>query len=168
MIWKLPSGQIISAPAPVTIDGVQHPADIFYNWSVEELGAIGIKRLVRQNFDRQLYRTTGAHEEERDGVIYVTYDLAPAHTVEELKALKVEELKDSYIIMYRHAVEHESFYKAIGDSVNESRYADYLKDIKDATKDFKTAIESETNYEAVSQIQFNFPPTPVQGLRVIP
>ena len=58
-MWYVDSIGLIKTPRGVTIDGVQHPRNIFTQWTKAELAAIGIKPASITAVDTR-YKTTGA------------------------------------------------------------------------------------------------------------
>ena len=58
-MWYVDSIGLIKTPRGVTIDGVQHPRNIFTHWTKAELAAIGIKPASITAVDTR-YKNTGA------------------------------------------------------------------------------------------------------------
>jgi hypothetical protein len=52
-MWITEDNFVIRRPRAITIDGVNHPPDIFTEWSQWELASVGIKIFVEQGFDAQ-------------------------------------------------------------------------------------------------------------------
>ena len=80
-MWYVDSIGLIKTPRGVTIDGVQHPRNIFTHWTKAELAAIGIKPASITAVDTR-YKNTGAltwntSGEEAVGT-YATTDVALA------------------------------------------------------------------------------------------
>ena len=57
-MWYVDSIGLIKTPRGVTIDGVQHPRNIFTHWTKAELAAIGIKPASITAVDTR-YKNTG-------------------------------------------------------------------------------------------------------------
>ena len=57
-MWYVDSVGLIKTPRGLTIDGIQHPRNIFTQWSKAELAAIGIKPASITTVD-QRYNNTG-------------------------------------------------------------------------------------------------------------
>ena len=58
-MWYVDSIGLVKTPRGVTIDGIQHPRNIFTLWSKADLAAIGIKPASIGAVD-QRYNNTGA------------------------------------------------------------------------------------------------------------
>ena len=85
-MWYVDSIGLIKTPRGVTIDGVQHPRNIFTLWSKADLAAIGIKPASITGVD-QRYNNTGALTWDTSGAEAVgTY----ATTEKDVAALKTE------------------------------------------------------------------------------
>ena len=88
-MWYVDSIGIIKTPRGVTIDGIQHPRNIFTQWSKAELAAIGIKPASITAVDTR-YKNTGeltwnTSGEEAVGT-YATTDVAVADLKANMKA----------------------------------------------------------------------------------
>ncbi|MDP6584354.1 MAG: hypothetical protein QF535_06835, partial [Anaerolineales bacterium] len=57
-MWYVDSVGLVKTPRGLTIDGVQHPRNIFTLWSKAELAAIGIKPASITSVDTR-YKNTG-------------------------------------------------------------------------------------------------------------
>ena len=83
-MWYVDSIGLVKTPRGVTIDGVQHPRNIFTLWSKADLAAIGIKPASITGVD-QRYNNTGALTWDTSGAEAVgTY----ATTEKDVAALK--------------------------------------------------------------------------------
>ena len=88
-MWYVDSIGLIKTPRGVTIDGVQHPRNIFTQWTKAELAAIGIKPASITAVDSR-YKNTGeitwdTSGEEAVGT-YATTDKAAADLKTEMVA----------------------------------------------------------------------------------
>ena len=85
-MWYVDSIGLIKTPRGVTIDGIQHPRNIFTLWSKPELAAIGIKPASIASVDSR-YNNTGELTWDTSGAEAVgTY----ATTVKNVAPLKTE------------------------------------------------------------------------------
>ena len=83
-MWYVDSIGLVKTPRGVTIDGIQHPRNIFTLWSKADLAAIGIKPASITGVD-QRYNNTGALTWDTSGAEAVgTY----ATTEKDVAALK--------------------------------------------------------------------------------
>ena len=89
-MWYVDSVGLVKTPRGLTIDGIQHPRNIFTLWSKAELAAIGIKPASIASVDSR-YNNSGALTWDTSGAEAVgTY----ATTAKDVAALKTE-MKDS-------------------------------------------------------------------------
>ena len=89
-MWYVDSIGLVKTPRGVTIDGIQHPRNIFTLWSKADLAAIGIKPASITAVDSR-YNNTGALTWNTSGEEAVgTY----ATTAKDVAGLKTE-MKDS-------------------------------------------------------------------------
>ena len=85
-MWYVDSVGLVKTPRGLTIDGIQHPRNIFTLWSKAELAAIGIKPASIASVDSR-YNNTGEVTWDTSGEEAVgTY----ATTVKDVDALKTE------------------------------------------------------------------------------
>ena len=85
-MWYVDSIGLVKTPRGVTIDGIQHPRNIFTLWSKPDLAAIGIKPASITSVD-QRYKNTGALTWDTSGAEAVgTY----AITDKDAAALKTD------------------------------------------------------------------------------
>ena len=85
-MWYVDSVGLVKTPRGLTIDGIQHPRNIFRLWTKAELAAIGIKSASIGAVDSR-YNNTGELTWNTDGEEAVgTY----ATTVKDVAALKTE------------------------------------------------------------------------------
>ena len=86
-MWYVDSIGLIKTPRGVTIDGVQHPRNIFTHWTKAELAAIGIKPASITAVDTR-YKNTGELTWNTSGAeavgTYATTDVAVADLKENM------------------------------------------------------------------------------------
>ncbi len=88
-MWYVDSIGLVKTPRGVTIDGVQHPRNIFTQWTKAELAAIGIKPASITPVDSR-YKNTGELTWDTSGAeavgTYATTDVAVADLKENMTA----------------------------------------------------------------------------------
>ena len=88
-MWYVDSIGLVKTPRGLTIDGIQHPRNIFRLWSKDELAAIGIKPASITSVDSR-YNNTGEVTWNTDGEeavgTYATTEKAVADLKTEMKA----------------------------------------------------------------------------------
>jgi len=86
-MWYVDSVGLVKTPRGLTIDGIQHPRNIFTQWSKAELAAIGIKPASITAVDTR-YKNTGAITWDTSGAevvgTYATTDKAVADLKKEM------------------------------------------------------------------------------------
>tara|TARA_R100000306_G_C4360195_1_gene134852 strand:- start:117 stop:638 length:522 start_codon:yes stop_codon:yes gene_type:complete len=91
-MWYVNSIGFIKSPRGVTLNGVQHPRNIFTLWSKEELAAIGVKRASIAAVDHRYVRT-GEITWDTSGDEAVGTHSTTAISVDELKADRVKSVR---------------------------------------------------------------------------
>jgi hypothetical protein len=88
-MWYVDSVGLVKTPRGLTIDGIQHPRNIFTLWSKAELAAIGIKPAGITAVDTR-YKNTGELTWDTSGAeavgTYATTDKVAADLKTEMKA----------------------------------------------------------------------------------
>ena len=88
-MWYVDSVGLVKTPRGLTIDGIQHPRNIFTQWSKAELAAVGIKPASIASVDSR-YKNTGALTWDTSGEeavgTYATTDKAAADLKTEMAA----------------------------------------------------------------------------------
>ena len=86
-MWYVDSVGLVKTPRGLTIDGIQHPRNIFTQWTKAELAAIGIKPASITSVDTR-YKNTGALTWDTSGEeavgTYATTDKAAADLKTEM------------------------------------------------------------------------------------
>ena len=90
-MWYVNSVGLVKTPRGLTIDGIQHPRNIFTQWTKAELAAIGIKPARITGVDSR-YKNTGeiTWDTSGDEVVgtYATTDKAVADLKTDMKNSK--------------------------------------------------------------------------------
>ena len=88
-MWYVDSVGLVKTPRGLTIDGIQHPRNIFTQWTKAELAAIGIKPASIAAVDSR-YKNTGALTWDTSGAeavgTYATTDVAVADLKTDMAA----------------------------------------------------------------------------------
>ena len=88
-MWYVDSVGLVKTPRGLTIDGIQHPRNIFTQWSKAELAAVGIKPASIASVDSR-YKNTGALTWDTSGEeavgTYATTDKVAADLKTEMAA----------------------------------------------------------------------------------
>jgi len=89
-MWYVDSVGLVKTPRGLTIDGIQHPRNIFTHWTKAELAAVGIKPASITNVDTR-YKNTGELTWDTSGAeavgTYTTTDKDAASLKTAMKVL---------------------------------------------------------------------------------
>jgi hypothetical protein len=108
-MWILPNQTVIRYPRAVTIDGIQHPKEIFRYWKPEELKALGIKPYVEVRYNNTFYSNTGETVTELDGIVKKTYTVKERYTIIELKLKIDNDIKEQLRLIYERIQKEIAF-----------------------------------------------------------
>jgi len=146
-MWYVDSIGLVKTPRGVTIDGIQHPRNIFTLWSKADLAAIGIKPASITGVD-QRYNNTGALTWDTSGAEAVgTY----ATTEKDVAALKTD-MKSSVqglassILSQSDWMQHR---EAEGGTAMPADWKTYRAAVRTASNTKETEIDALSNMAAV-------------------
>ena len=91
-MWYSETLGLIKAPRAITVDEVQHPANIFRVWSKAELDAIGFKPARVESVDQKYYDTGAESFNLVDGEWVISYAATPK-SLDVLKTTMKAEVK---------------------------------------------------------------------------
>ena len=91
-MWYSETLGLIKTPRAITVDEVQHPANIFRVWSKEELDAIGFKPARIESVDQKHYDTGAESYNLVDGEWVISYAATPK-ALDVLKTTMKAEVK---------------------------------------------------------------------------
>ena len=146
-MWYVDGVGIVKTPRGLTIDGIQHPRNIFTQWTKDELAAIGIKPASITAVD-QRYNNTGALTWDTSGAEAVgTY----ATTEKDVAALKTE-MKEtvksiaSFTLSQSDWMQHR---EAEGGTAMPADWKTYRAAVRTASNTKETEIDALSNMAAV-------------------
>jgi hypothetical protein len=91
-MWYSETFGTIKTPRALTVDGVQHPANIFRIWSAEELADIGIYPARVETPDSRYWNTGAESYTLTDGEYVISYETTEKN-VDDLKADLIAKIK---------------------------------------------------------------------------
>ena len=131
-MWYVNSVGLVKTPRGLTIDGIQHPRNIFTLWSKAELAAIGIKPASITAVDHR-YKNTGALTWDTSGEeavgTYATTDKVAADLKTEMAA----------------SVNSQAASKLVGSDWMSIREADGGTAVPSAWATYRTAVRTTAN-----------------------
>ena len=109
-MWYSETLGLIKTPRAITVDEVQHPANIFRVWSKAELDAIGFKPARVESVDQKHYDTGAESFNLVDGEWVISYaatpkslDVLKTTMKAEVKAIAASKLSGSDWMTHREA-----------------------------------------------------------------
>ena len=146
-MWYVNSIGLVKTPRGVTIDGIQHPRNIFTLWSKADLAAIGIKPASITAVD-QRYNNTGALTWDTSGAeavgTYATTEKAVAGLKREMKdtvsSIASSTLASSDWMQHREAE---------GGTAMPADWKTYRAAVRTSSNSKETAIDALANMAAI-------------------
>ena len=146
-MWYVDSIGLVKTPRGVTIDGIQHPRNIFTLWSKADLAAIGIKPASITAVDSR-YKNTGALTWDTSGAEVVgTY----ATTDKDVAGLKTE-MKNSVQSIASSTLSSSDWMQhreAEGGTAMPADWKTYRAAVRTASNTKETEIDALSNMAAV-------------------
>ena len=146
-MWYVNSIGLVKTPRGVTIDGIQHPRNIFTLWSKPDLAAIGIKPASITAVD-QRYNNTGALTWDTSGAEAVgTY----ATTAKDVAGLK-REMKDTVSSIASSTLASSDWMQhreAEGGTAMPADWKTYRAAVRTSSNSKETAIDALANMAAI-------------------
>ena len=146
-MWYVDSIGLVKTPRGVTIDGVQHPRNIFTLWSKADLAAIGIKPASITAVDSR-YKNTGALTWDTSGAEVVgTY----ATTDKDVAGLKTE-MKNSVQGLASSSLATSDWMQhreAEGGTAMPADWKTYRAAVRTASNTKETEIDALANLDAI-------------------
>ena len=146
-MWYVNSIGLVKTPRGVTIDGVQHPRNIFTLWSKADLAAIGIKPASITAVDTR-YNNTGEITWDTSGAEVVgTY----ATTAKAVAGLKTE-MKDTVSSIASSTLASSDWMQhreAEGGTAMPADWKTYRAAVRTASNTKETEIDALANLDAV-------------------
>ncbi len=150
-MWYVNSVGLVKTPRGLTIDGVQHPRNIFTAWTKGELAAIGIKPASITAVDSRYVNsgelTWDTSGEEAVGT-YATTD-KDADTLKESMTATVRSLAASTLAQSDWYVIRE----AGGGTAVPAEWTTYRADVRTASNDKEAEIAALADMDAVKAYQ---------------
>ena len=146
-MWYVDGVGLIKTPRGITKDGVQHPRNIFTQWSKSELAAIGIKPASITSVDSRYYNTgeltwdtSGAEAVGTYATTAIATDVLKAKMVEEVNNIASSTLSNSDWMSIR---------EADGGTAVPSAWATYRTALRTTANDKETEINALADLDAI-------------------
>ena len=155
-MWYVDSVGLVKTPRGLTIDGIQHPRNIFTLWSKAELAAIGIKPASITAVDTR-YKNTGELTWDTSGAeavgTYATTDKDVAALKTDMKA-SVNSIASSTLAISDWLVTRESE----GGTAEPADWKTYRAAVRTSSNTKETEIDALADLDAVKAYE-NHPVT---------
>jgi len=146
-MWYVDGIGLIKTPRGITKDGVQHPRNIFTQWSKSDLAAIGIKPASITSVDQRYY-STGELTWNTSGAEAVGTYATTAKSTASLKASMVQEV--NAIASGRLALsDWMSIREADGGTAVPTAWATYRTALRTTANDKETEINALADLDAI-------------------
>ena len=146
-MWYVDGVGPIKTPRGITKDGVQHPRNIFTQWSKSDLAAIGIKPARITSVDQRYY-DTGELTWDTSGAEAVGTYATTARPVADLKATMVQEV-NSIASSNLSNSDWMSIREADGGTAVPSAWATYRTALRTTANDKETEINALADLDAI-------------------
>lgn len=152
-MWILPDQKVIRYPRAVTIDGIQHPKEIFRYWTPDELANIGIKTYVEEKYDTEFYKISGEATVEIEGVILKYYQVTEdRYTIIELRGMIDDKVKEQLRVSYERIQKEKDFLNEFdSESLFLFELETYKNELIAAYATIQADIMKIANYEELSK-----------------
>ena len=146
-MWYVDGIGLVKTPRGITKDGVQHPRNIFTQWSKSDLAAIGIKPASITSVDQRYY-STGELTWNTSGAEAVGTYATTAKSTASLKASMVQEV--NAIASGRLALsDWMSIREADGGTAVPTDWATYRTALRTTANDKETEINALADLDAI-------------------
>lgn len=146
-MWYVDGVGVIKTPRGITKDGVQHPRNIFTQWSKSDLAAIGIKPARITSVDQRYYDTGELTWDTSGAEAVGTY----ATTAKSTASLKANMVSDVNAIAASHLANSDwmSIREADGGTAVPSAWATYRTALRTTANDKETEINALADLDAI-------------------
>jgi len=146
-MWYVDGVGTIKTPRGITKDGVQHPRNIFTQWSKSDLAAIGIKPARITSVDQRYY-DTGELTWDTSGAEAVGTYATTARSTASLKSTMVSEVNAIASGLLAQS-DWMSIHEADGGTAVPSAWATYRTALRTTANDKETEINALANLDAI-------------------
>lgn len=150
-MWYSETIGTIKTPRALTVDGIQHPANIFTAWSKQELAEIGIYPARVESVDSRYYDTGSETYELVDGEYVISY----ATTEKDVELLKEDLIRK--VQANTGALLAPSDWRVIrsidSETAMSSEWTTYRNEVRVYGNSLESGIEAFASVDAVRNFQ---------------
>ena len=150
-MWHSDSLGVIRTPKEITVNGVQHPRQIFRRWSKAELAAIGITPVRVVTPDQRYYNTGAETLTLVDGETVISY-AETEKDVGQLKENLISSIK-SHVGSLLSSSDWRVIREADGGTVMSDAWKTYRNEVRTHGNSLESGVESFASLQAVKNFQ---------------
>ena len=150
-MWYSESKGLVKTPRAITVNDVQHPANVFRVWSKDELAAIGF-RPARVEIPDSRYYDTGAESHNLvDGEWVISY-ASTEKNVEDLKSDLIAKIKKN-VGNALSGSDWRVIREADGGTVMTDVWKTYRNEVRAHGNSLESGVESFASLQAIKNFQ---------------
>ena len=150
-MWYSETFGTIKTPRALTVDGVQHPANIFRAWSKAELLGIGIAPARVEVPDSRYYNTGAESYTFTDGEWVISYETTEKN-VDDLKADLIAKIKANVGALLSSS-DWMVVRQADGGKAVPEAWATYRSEVRTHGNSLESGVEAFASLDAVKNFQ---------------
>ena len=150
-MWYSETFGTIRTPRALTVDGVQHPANIFRAWSKPELLGIGIAPARVEAPDSRYYNTGAESYTFTDGEWVISYETTEKN-VDDLKAELIEKIK-AHVGALLSSSDWMVIRQADGGKAVPEAWATYRSEVRTHGNSLESGVEAFASLDAIKNFQ---------------
>ena len=150
-MWYSETFGTIKTPRALTVDGVQHPANIFRAWSKAELLGIGIAPARVEAPDSRYYNTGAESYTFTDGEWVISYDTTEKN-VDDLKADLIAKIK-AHVGALLSSSDWMVIRQADGGKALPEAWATYRSEVRAHGNSLESGVEAFASLDAIKNFQ---------------
>ena len=150
-MWHSDSLGVIRTPKEITVNGVQHPRQIFRRWSKAELAAIGITPARVVTPDHRYYNTGAETLPLVDGETVISYS-ETERAVEQLKESLIAKIKANVGSLLSSS-DWRVIREADGGTAMTDAWKTYRNEVRTHGNSLESGVEAFASLQAVKNFQ---------------
>ena len=150
-MWYSETFGTIKTPRALTVDGVQHPANIFRAWSKAELLGIGISPARVEAPDSRYYNTGAESYTFTDGEWVISYATTEKN-VDDLKADLIAKIK-AHVGSLLSSSDWMVIRQADGGKAVPEAWATYRAEVRTHGNSLESGVEAFASLDAIKNFQ---------------
>jgi hypothetical protein len=150
-MWYSETFGTIKTPRALTVDGIQHPSNIFRAWTKPELLAIGIAPARVETPDSRYYNTGAESYTFTDGEWVISY-ATTEKDVEQLKEQLISKI-NAHVGSLLSSSDFRVLREADGGSAMSDEWTTYRNEVRAHGNSLENGVEAFASVQAVKNFQ---------------